>query len=195
MQDPDGGAVAPAVSLSPAVAEALLILDTRYMRATRDERGDISVTRDVSIGTLERIDRARDELLRHPNRAGDPEQLVSNAWGNAGKVIRDRITLLSGPRDGEEDEVSARKRALRIAELRERYGSRDEDDLGVSLELEVLDVVAHASISSRDRQLVELLMVGVESDEIAERYGVSRSVAQVRASRARRRVQMAWLAA
>jgi DNA-directed RNA polymerase specialized sigma24 family protein len=187
MQDPDGDDAAPASSLSPAIAEALLILDTRYMRATSNDRG-------VRITTLERIDRARDELLRRPDREGDPEQLVSNAWGNAGKVIRNRITLLAGPRDGEVDEIAAEKRADRIATLQQRFGERDDDSVA-TLALEIRDVVARASLPQRDKRIMELLMLGMQSNEIAGTCGVPRPVAQVWISRARGRAHTAWIAA
>lgn len=186
----DPGVFGPAVSLSPSIQEALLELSAREERERSRATG-------ARISMLERLDRTRDELLRHPDRIGSPATLINNAWGNAGHVIRHRLQLLDGTASPEETSDERCKRKERMITLATRYSTDcGETDLRVAfLRLQIHELISQLGNAPRDQGILERLLRGDEAEEIADAFEVPLQRAQVWISRARKRARTQWLAA
>jgi hypothetical protein len=162
----------PNVLLSSDTARAISILHARHNRGTRPDGH-----RAVPSVTLDRLDRALDELVAHPDRVGDPAKLADAAWGNAGKVVRARNAVTKTTADDLDDHAAP---------------SVDHVDL---LLFEVCDVIRRSSLGDRDRAIISMLIVGGDADDVAAVFRSSVTQSRVWVSRARRRARAAWLAA
>jgi len=179
-----------APSLSDDTVQAMLLTYERYTQAT----GRAGRVDKISTTKLERFDRVLDELARHPARTGDPNKIVSNAWGNAGKVVRDHQRVMVRSYGHLEDDEGGEEIRL-TDEVRQSVARQAPSDQVEQLEMEVRDVLANASFSSRDLQIAELLMGGLGAEEVAAELNVAVPVAQVAVSRFRKRARRFWLAA
>lgn len=149
--------------LSPDVAEAYAILQRRLSKSQERPDGWIAV---------ERCERSLNELLRHPSRLGSPGKLANAAWGNAGKVVRARMSRLEQCEEGSPQ-------------------APDPDNLG-HLIIELHDAIESVDLSPMDQTIIDVLLAGGDSHDIAVHMGMPLPRAAVRVSRARRRVRVAW---
>lgn len=147
-----------ATRMSPDVANAMSILQDRLLQSTR-------------WVTVERLERSLDELLRNPHRSGDPYKMASSAWGNAGKVIRKRLSRVSSL-DFERVAVPA-----------------SADPLMSYLSSEAVhhlwELADSSILPARDREILRSLGEDARIEEIADRQQVSVAYARVLVSRAR----------
>jgi DNA-binding CsgD family transcriptional regulator len=140
----------------------------------------------------ERIERALDDLVRNPNRTGNPHHLVRNALSNAGQMLDRRrqlcsIQFVGTPADLEvyldldhRGMLDGRRR-LHTA----RPGSWD--DAADHHRIAVASWLAHAPLTRKDRRLLQLLAHGTEADEIAAHDNAPVHRVRVQVSRARQR--------
>ncbi len=165
MSDPTltGGWPAAASGVSPDVARAIQIVNDRESRTAR-------------AYAQERFDRCKDELLRDPGRSGDPAKLVSRAWGNAGKVLRNRLRRqerYDEARHDRPDGAASVERAVEAAELRGR----------------LVALVESAAMTASYRDALRRLLRGEDADDIAAAADIPVSRARVLVSRARQKIR------
>lgn len=122
------------------------------------------------------LEEALDDLVRNPQRRGEPDYLAGSAVARARTKLRRRAEIAPC--------VSLEKVAGLVV-----------DDNGKHEAIMARDVVDRISLPSRDRRYLHLVAAGAESREIAEHEGVSLPLARVRLSRARKRVRESWKAA
>lgn len=164
--------VPPTSLFSPDIVRAIGILHDRYDRATRRESGDA-----VRSATLDRLDRALDELIAHSDRKGDPAKLANCAWGNAGKVVRRRAAVVSTN-----------------ATLAD-YADPGLDSAVEQLLFEMQDAIGRSPVGDCDRLIVSILIDGGDAGNVAEVLHTPVTQSRVWVSRARSRVRAVWLAA
>jgi len=144
--------------MSPDVANAMSILQDRLIQSTR-------------WITLERLERSLDELLRNPHRSGDPYKMANSAWGNAGKVVRRRLSHISSL-DSEMVGAPASTDPLLLLQSREAI-------------CHLWELVDSPQMPARDREILRSLGEDAHIEEIADRQQVSVAYARVLVSRAR----------
>jgi hypothetical protein len=165
---PTGGSSAVDCCLSPDVIQAISLLHQRQSRATQ-------------ANTIERFDRALDELVRHPSRSGDPQKLANAAWGNAGKVVRDRSRRVIPYESDQHDWCTPHTDPYEAAA--QRYF--------VSRIRRFLD---RAPLPPRCRPILRALADGSEAQDIAAAAGIPVARARVRISQARAQAREKWKA-
>jgi hypothetical protein len=119
------------------------------------------------------LEEALDDLVRNPNRDGDPDFLAGSA------VARARTKL---------------KRRAEIAPSvpLENVSEPATDDRGKHEVLMAKDAVERSGLTAKDRCYLRLVATGAGSREIAELEGVAVSLARVRVSRAHSRARRIW---
>lgn len=131
----------------------------------------------------ERTDRAIDTILRNPNCSGNPSHLVRNALSDARKILHRRsqicsftqINVCEGDSSGHNIEIVA--------------DPRNEE---IQAAFIVEDWLEKASLSSRERTVLTLLLNGNGAKEVAEELGIAVQQARVRISRARKSAKACW---
>lgn len=147
------------VTFSPESVEAYRLLQERSLRA----RTWISV---------ERLERALDDVIRKPSRTGDPQKLANAAWGNAGKVVRDRATHMTRYNQDVHD--------------------RPEEENVESLALEIQDSVDRSQMTPQERVILHALLEGWEATDIAQALHLPLNRVAVLISRTRKRARRVW---
>lgn len=117
--------------------------------------------------TVERAERALDEIIRNPENTTPANHQVRSAWANAGKVLQNRREVAP--------QVHLDTPGLRL-------GVTDGDYDAV----EVLDWLDHAAVSAPARLLLHSLAVGADAQMLAEAQGIPVQRVRERISRARR---------
>lgn len=130
----------------------------------------------------ERIELALDDLVRNPQRRGNPYYLARNALANSGKVLRRRreicrIKLMSDLTPGNE---TASLPALEVFE---------EACCDLMSAAELLN--DNSPLPTNDRELLKLAAIGYGASEIAAFQGSSPERVRVRLCRARTRIRAA----
>lgn len=126
--------------------------------------------------SLERIERALDELIRNPHKVSISAHQVRSARANAGKVIERRRSLApSAPLDEATHDVSTVDRAIASAEL-----------------LIWLDA---APLSDHHRAILKALAAGWDYADLAESWSIPAARMRVQVSRARKAARDLYTAA
>ena len=117
--------------------------------------------------TIDRAERALDEVIRNPGNAKPAAHQVRSAWANAGKVLQNRRNLaLQIPLDTP---------GLGLTELDGGYDAVD-----------IIDWLDQAAVSASDRTLMRSLAHGADARMLAEVEGIPVQRVRERISRARR---------
>jgi len=156
-------------------------MNTDLFRAYVLLQDDYLRNRPSSIRRQERYDLALDSLLAKPDRTGDPDRLVRNAWGNAGKTLRRRAKVLS---------LAVARDLSESLSVDEDHPAPAEPSAAV---VEIEDWVRTSPLSQRDKSLLTDLIAGAEADQIAERLGLPAARVRVMVSRARARALREWM--
>jgi len=117
--------------------------------------------------TIDRAERALDEILRNAGNTNPPAHQVRSAWANAGKVLDNRRRLVS--------QVPLDTPGLHIAEADGAYDA-----------VEVLDWLDRAAVSASDLIVLRSLALGADAATLADEEGVPVQRVRERISRARR---------
>ncbi|OBK28870.1 hypothetical protein A5634_19720 [Mycobacterium asiaticum] len=117
--------------------------------------------------TLNRAERALDEILRNPGNAKPAGHQVRSAWANAGKVLDNRRRIVP--------QLSLDTPGLQVAEADGAYDTVD-----------ILDWLDHAAVSASDRNVLRSLAGGADAEALADDAGVPVQRLRERISRARR---------
>lgn len=146
--------------ISTQAQDAILILQSRAVNASDSY-------------TLERIDRALDEIVRNPSKTDPPEHQVRSALANAAKIIDGRRKLAP--------EISDDDLMMNL--------SVDED--GYDL-IDLRHWLETAQISVSHRSLLLALVEGAEVRELACQAGVPVERMRERISRARKNARLKY---
>jgi hypothetical protein len=146
--------------MSPDVQVAYEEIQKRLLRATTPQ-------------LVERYELSLNEFLRQPGRSGDARRLINNAYGNAGKVVRQRLRRITAFDPAHHD-------------------FRDE-----SAEAEFQQPLFGCFLdqtcpSQRDRMIGKMLLRGDEAAEVAATLSVTEANAHVLISRLRKRNRISW---
>jgi hypothetical protein len=160
------------------VVSAVEAFQKRVLKSAYDTRGAYDT---------ERLERALDELVRHPEREAEPVVLQRNAFANARIAMRRRREIaaftvesaLSTP-DGEP------------VSLDDWSGRAPNEDALVRIEFD--DWLARSGLSERDRELLSLAMDDPDWTAVAADWGVALPRLQVQLSHARARARSRWAA-
>ncbi len=148
--------------MKQCVVDACAILQSRIARIESS-----------SHWRTEQAEEALSELVRHPDREGHPLRLAQNALSNARKKLDRRAAL--------------QERHLRSLTFGvERQQSEDLAHLVVELS----DLLRQGA--ARDREILGLAAVGLDSEQIAVVLELPEPRVRERLSRARRRARATW---
>lgn len=148
--------------------QAIVKVQERLMRTTKvDYRSS-------------RLERTEDYLLSKPDRTGDPDTMVYNAWGSAGKVERRRQKQHAPTPERDLSEHLA---------LDGRYSLDHNVDYNV---IAILDFVERVQLGNRERTVLMLLAKEKDVEEIAEYLGVTKNYAKVLICRTRQQAKALW---
>lgn len=150
---------AKGINLTHDSYEACLLLQAR-----------ISHFQHRSHWLTEQAEEALTEMLRHPDRTGNPHHLVRNALSNAKKKLNRRNARHQRPDPA----------------LRWGAGGPESADFA---EVEIIDLVNR--LSESDQEVLTPLIEGRDADQIAEILGHSVFRTRKRISRARSRARLA----
>lgn len=144
----------------------------------------------------ERYERALDELVRNPDKTGNPTYLARNASANAGKVLKRRLELCTPIQNSEDDDAVGRQ-PRGVSVLKDPAATRaleEVEDTVAAGELRlVIDAwFAEADLSDRDRTVVEILLREGDEYDVARQLDLTLSQARVCVSRARARARSSW---
>jgi len=163
------------------VVEAIAVLQRRCRRQGRN-----------NPYWNERIERALDDLVAHPDRIGNPYHLARNALSNAGHLLDRRQELCQISLAGDLCTLDAIcDLASRHAERRvpSRPRSATADDAPVQSAIGLRLQLDRSPLSAADRWLLGKLADGTTSAELAEQLDVPAPRVRVRISHARRRAR------
>jgi len=146
--------------MSPDVQVAYEEIQKRLLRATSSQ-------------LVERYELSLNEFLRQPNRSGETRKLINNAYGNAGKVVRQRLRRVSVFDPIHHDLCDEAAEAAFQQPLFE-------------------DFLDQACPSIRDQTVGRMLLRGDEATEIANVLSVTEANAHVLISRLRKRIRSEW---
>jgi hypothetical protein len=148
--------------LTEQAQRALLMLTRRADKAS-------------DLFTLNRVDRAKDEIVRLNSSSPAPFQ-VRSAWAHAGAVLRERRALVPSVQLGEvkpQDEPGSEEMAFTAVETRQW-----------------LDTTP--SLSKPQRDLLQNLALGIEAEALAFQRGISLPRMREQISRTRQRARTAY---
>ena len=143
------------------------VLSEDVIEAVRLGQKRCAATR--SVPEQQRIEFALDELLRHPEATGDPQDLLDSALAHARTKIRRRAAIAPFYPVGEPPDAAS-----------------DPGGLAEQALIDVFYVVASAPLTGRDRALLLFALADLDAPARAARLGLSVTQAQQRLSRARR---------
>lgn len=146
-------------TFSPESVEAYRLLQEKSSRAR------------TWIG-VERCERALNEVLRKPSRTGSAQKLADAAWGNAGKVVRDR--------------------AKHMTHFNQNVHDRPDEENVELLALEIQDSMDRSQMTPQERIIVHALLDGWEVTDIAQILHLPPNRVAVSISRTRKRTRRAW---
>ena len=146
--------------MSPDVQVAYEDIQQRLLRAT-------------SSHLVERYELSLNEFLRKPDRSGDVRKLTNNAYGNAGKVVRQRLRR-----------ITAFDPAC--------HDFRDEDAEAAFQQAIFEGFLEQACQTPRDQKIGRMLLHGAEAAEVATTLNVTEANAHVLISRLRKRNRLTW---
>ncbi|MER6279768.1 hypothetical protein ABT202_26345 [Streptomyces sp900105245] len=148
--------------LTEQAQRALILLDHRARKT-----GDLFA--------LDRVDRAKDEIIRL-NASAPAAFQVRSAWAHAGAVLRERKTLVP---------------AVRLSDVAPQDEPGGEDVSFAAVELREW-LRTTPSLAELQRQLLQNLATGMESDTLAPRLGVPLPRMRQQISRARKIARSAY---
>jgi len=119
------------------------------------------------------LEEALDDLVRNPDRQGDPNFLAGSA------VARARTKL-------------NRRAEIAPTVPLEKVSEPAIDDSAKHEAVLARDAVERGGLTARDRHYLHLVAAGADSREIAELEGVAVSLARLRVCRARHRARRVW---
>lgn len=122
--------------------------------------------------SLDRYERALDELVRHHEKSGDPQQLAHSAWRNAGIALKKRSKYLVGDSEAVWDYLPASASSIH--------------------EHMFVDILNRSIPNERYRKILQFLYEGLSVEEIALREGATKEQVRVWISRARAAFRLLW---
>lgn len=117
--------------------------------------------------TIDRVERALDEIIRNPENTKPADHQVRSAWANAGKVLENRRSLAP--------QMSLDTPGLQLAEVDGAFDA-----------VEIFDWLDHAAVSPSDGLVLRLLARGADAQLLADVDDVPVQRMRERISRARR---------
>lgn len=139
---------------------AVKALQDRCSREQRQNLGEV-------------LEEALDDLVRNPDRPGDPDFLAGSAVARARTKLKRRA------------EIAPTVPLEKVSEPATGDSAKHEAMLA-------RDAIERSDLTARDRHYLRLVAAGADSREIAELEGVAVSLARVRLSRARNRARRVW---